>query len=686
MSFTNRLVHESSPYLLQHAHNPVDWYPWGDEALQKAKESDKPILVSIGYAACHWCHVMERESFEDEATAQLMNEHFINIKIDREERPDLDHIYMDAVQAITGSGGWPLNVFLLPDGKPFYGGTYFPPIRAFNRASWKEILASVAEAYRERRTELDAQAENLTQHLVQSNTFGMNRQEGSELFTSGHLEQIYANIMRQGDKQHGGFGRAPKFPQTFSIQFLLRHYHFTKKEEALQQAMLSLDKMIYGGIYDQLGGGFARYSTDEEWLAPHFEKMLYDNALLVSTLSDAYQLTGAERYKRVIEETLSFVERELYAPEGGFYSALDADSEGVEGKFYVWTKEEVEAVLGNDAGLFCAYYDVTEQGNWHEPGHDGPPRNILRILQPPEQFVKNHGLEPEQFGMKLAQWKQQLLGHRSARIRPLLDDKVLLSWNALMNAAYSKAYAATGLEHYREVAERNMEFLLSAFQKGESWNHSWKNGKAKTPAFLDDLAYLADALIRLQEVTGNTRWLEKSRDLAAYIMEHFSDEESLFFYYTKQGQSDVIVRKKEVYDGATPSGNAVMGHNLLYLSVVFDNAGWKERAVQMVSSLGQVIIKYPTSFGVWASLLQACTQGTPEIVVTAQKIVDWRKQILSIFIPYKIFQSTEQPDDRFPLLRNKTVDSQPFVYLCKNYVCHHPENDLQRFIRLLETV
>lgn len=685
-TFTNRLIHESSPYLLQHAHNPVDWYPWGEEALEQARKADKPILVSIGYAACHWCHVMERESFEDEETARLMNEHFINIKIDREERPDLDHIYMDAVQAITGSGGWPLNVFLLPDGKPFYGGTYFPPVRAFNRASWKEILTEVAKAYKERRTELDAQAENLTHHLVQSNAFGINRPDGSNIFTEENLEQVYDNIMKQADRRLGGFGRAPKFPQTFSIQFLLRHYHFTKKEDALRQAMLSLDKMIYGGIYDQLGGGFARYSTDEEWLAPHFEKMLYDNALLVSTLSEAYQLTGAERYKRVIEETLAFVERELLSPEGGFYSALDADSEGEEGKYYVWTIEEIEEVLGDDAALFCAYFDVSESGNWHEPGHDGPPRNILRVLQPPELFAKTHALEPEQFGLKLARWKQMLLERRSRRTRPLLDDKVLLSWNALMNAAYSKAYAVTGNEHYREVAERNMNFLLSAFKSEGGWHHSWKNGRSKNPAFLDDLAYLVNALIALQEINGEAGRLLEASQLTEYIMEQFSDEETSFFFYTKRGQSDVIVRKKEVYDGATPSGNAVMGHNLLYLSVVFDRAEWKHKAVEMVSSLGQVIIKYPTSFGVWASLLQALTKGTPEIVVAAQKNVDWRKQILSIFIPYKIFQSIDQPDDRFPLLRNKPVTSQPFVYLCKNYVCHHPENDLQGFIRLLETV
>lgn len=684
---SNRLAHESSPYLLQHAHNPVDWYPWGDEALQRAKTEDKPILVSIGYAACHWCHVMERESFEDQATAGLMNKHFINIKIDREERPDLDHIYMDAVQAMTGSGGWPLNVFLLPDGRPFYGGTYFPPQRAFNRASWKEILAAVSEAYKDRRAELTTQAEGLTQHLLQSNAFGMDASGEKTAFTEESLEQAAANLLKQADKEEGGFGKAPKFPQTFSIQYLLRHHYYTKDKDSLQQALLSLDKMIAGGIYDQLGGGFARYSTDAEWLAPHFEKMLYDNALLVTTLSEAYQLTQQPRYKRVIRETLEFVERELFSPEGGFYSALDADSEGEEGKYYVWTKPEIEEVLGPEAELFTAYYDVSENGNWHEPGHAGGPRNILRLLQPAEEFAAANGFDVKYLEEVLENARQKLLAHREKRVRPQLDDKILLNWNALMNTAYSKAYMATGNEHYREMAVRNMDFLLNVFHDpaSNSWRHTYKNGEAKMPAFLDDLAYLISALIHLQEITGEGERLVTASRLMEYVTDHFSEEETSFFYYTNKEQYDVIIRKREVYDGATPSGNAVMGHNLLYLSVVFNNQEWRSRAEEMAAALAQVIIKYPTSFGVWASLLQSLVKGVPEVVATAQKIVEWRKQILSIFIPYRIFQSTDQPDKRFPLLEGKQISAQPLVFLCKNYACHHPEDDLSAFIRLLET-
>ena len=362
--FTNKLIEETSPYLLQHAHNPVNWFPWGEEALSKAKNEDKPILVSIGYSACHWCHVMEKESFEDEETAAVMNEHFVNIKIDREERPDLDHFYMDAVQAMTGSGGWPLNVFLTPAGKPFYGGTYFPPKNAFNRPSWKEVLLSVKDAFNQRRNEIDAQAENLTEHLTQANSFGISSPTEMEFFTKEKIDEAFVSMMKNADKVWGGFGRAPKFPQSFVIQYLLRFHYVSKNEEALQQALLSIDKMIDGGIYDQVGGGFARYSTDTEWLVPHFEKMLYDNALLISVISEAYQLTGNKRYRQVIEETIEFIKRELMHPEGGFYAALDADSEGEEGKFYVWDYEETRELLKDDGIIFSDFFDIKPAGNW----------------------------------------------------------------------------------------------------------------------------------------------------------------------------------------------------------------------------------------------------------------------------------------------------------------------------------
>ncbi|HEY1871234.1 MAG TPA: thioredoxin domain-containing protein, partial [Chitinophagaceae bacterium] len=387
---SNRLINETSPYLLQHAHNPVDWYPWSDEALKKAKEENKPILVSIGYAACHWCHVMEKESFENGETAALMNEHFVSIKIDREERPDLDQIYMDAVQTMSGSGGWPLNVFLTPDAKPFYGGTYFPPKRAFNRSSWKEVLLAVSNVFQTRRNEVESQAENLVNHLLQSNSFGLqNPNNETEIFSKEKVDEIFQNLMKSADKTWGGFGGAPKFPQTFSIQFLLRYYYVTHREEALEQACLSLDKMIEGGIYDQVGGGFARYSTDAKWLVPHFEKMLYDNALLVSVLSEAYQITKKERYEEVIHETLEFIQREMMHPGHGFYSALDADSEGEEGKFYTWNYEEVKKLLNRNAEIFCDFFDITEQGNWEE-------KNILHIKKSREIFCGEKNISTDE--------------------------------------------------------------------------------------------------------------------------------------------------------------------------------------------------------------------------------------------------------------------------------------------------
>ena len=676
----NHLTQETSPYLLQHAHNPVDWYPWGPDALQKARNENKPILVSIGYAACHWCHVMERESFEDEGTASIMNEHFVNIKIDREERPDLDHIYMDAVQAMTGSGGWPLNVFLTPEGKPFYGGTYFPPTRAFNRPSWKEILLSIAEAYKERRPELIQQAENLTNHLLQSNQFGIGPQSVSGKFDPAVLGEVYVNLMKNADQQEGGFGRAPKFPQTFSIQWLLRHYQYTKSEGALDQALLSLDKMIQGGIYDQIGGGFARYATDNEWLAPHFEKMLYDNALLLMTISEAYQLTGKENYKEIIDETMAFVQRELMSPGHGFYCALDADSEGEEGKFYVWSKEEVEEVLGGEAGLISDYFDISLKGNWEG-------NNILRVRMPLEEFAKKNGIEPEQFRMKIQWAKERLMGARSKRERPLLDDKMLLGWNALMNVACSKAFMATGKKEYLDLAIQNMEFIRNSFKNQEDagWYHSYKNGKAKYPAFLDDFAFLVQALIHLQEITGNAHYLETAKELTEYVIAHFSEEDGPFFYYTHNVQKDIIVRKKEIYDGATPSGNAVMANNLFYLSVVFDIREWKTRSMEMVSSLEQVIQKYPGSFGIWASLLQAFSVDVPEIVITGKKINDLRNQFLYIFIPHRIFQSTEITNPTFPLLEGKPIADQPLIFLCKNYACERPADSLSAFIRLMGT-
>lgn len=662
---TNRLIHETSPYLLQHAHNPVNWYPWGEEALDLAKKENKPILVSIGYAACHWCHVMERESFEDEATAAIMNEHFINIKIDREERPDIDHIYMDAVQAMTGSGGWPLNVFLTPDAKPFYGGTYFPPVRAHNRPSWQEVLLGLSKAFSEKRDDIDQQAEKLTQHLATSNGFGQQTINDSWVNATETIQDMTTNMLKQADTVWGGFGNSPKFPQTQTIRFLLRNHHYNNHPESLNQALLSLDKMIDGGIYDQLGGGFARYSTDTQWLAPHFEKMLYDNALIVIAMCEAYAITKSNKYARAIRETLAFVERELLHSDVGFYSALDADSEGVEGKFYVWQKQEIVEVLGRDADLFCAYYDVTEEGNWEET-------NILRVLQQPNEFATAHGLLEEEWLEKIEQSKRKLKQRRDERVRPSLDDKHLLGWNALMNVAYSQAYAVLGDLSFKETAEKNMLFLEQHFRKDDTglWLHTYKEGKAKIPAFLDDYAYLIQAYIQLQEITGDGEYLLKAKAILELVNEYFSEEKTGFYFYTMKGQLDVIVRKKEVYDGATPSGNAVMAQNLQYLGRVYDKSEWLERMNQMLSALFPAITKYPTSFGAWAITMQAEAVGWKEIALMGQGACKYLPLVLERFSPNKILQCGETKAGEFPLLSGKTPKNGEVVfYICQDFAC-----------------
>jgi uncharacterized protein YyaL (SSP411 family) len=677
LQHTNQLIHETSPYLLQHAHNPVNWMPWGEAALQKAKEENKPILLSIGYAACHWCHVMERESFEDEGTAIIMNEHFINIKIDREERPDLDHIYMDAVQAMTGSGGWPLNVFLTPDCKPFYGGTYFPPVRAYNRMSWKETLHAIHQSYQEKKHEIEAQADNLMNHLLNANAFGISKVGETlkpSIFTQENLALIADNILKQADTEWGGFGNAPKFPQTFSIQYLLRHYHFTKDEMPLQQALLSLDKMIYGGIYDQLGGGFARYSTDNKWLAPHFEKMLYDNALLLGVMSEAYQITRNKLYAETIAQTIGFIERELLDESGGFYSALDADSEGVEGKFYTWSKDEVDALLGNDSALYCEYYNVVKEGNWEHS-------NILWVQEPLQDFAERKAIEAHDLKAIIQRCNTILFAQRSNRIRPQLDDKVLLGWNALTITALCKAYAATGVEHYMQLALNNYHFLVKAVTAGDgSLYHTYKNSLAKIPAFLDDYAYLIQACIHLQEVTGESMYLTKAKDLTEYVIENFVEVDTGFFYYTHQHQKDIIVRKKEVYDGAVPSGNAVMAGNLLYLGIVFNNTNWREHAIDITQNLGTAIIRYPTSFGVWASLVQMQTNGIKEIVATGTDARNYVKPLLDVFLPNKIMQTAIFFENGFPLLVGKEFAKETMFYVCENYTCKEPVNNFINFL------
>lgn len=678
MTSANRLLHESSPYLLQHAHNPVQWYPWGEEALQKAKAENKVILVSIGYAACHWCHVMERESFEDEATAGIMNAHFINIKIDREERPDLDHIYMDAVQAMTGSGGWPLNVFLTPDARPFYGGTYFPPVRAFNRASWTEVLQSIQKAWTERTAEILEQAATLTGHLEKANEFGISGQPDAEGFTMDQCHLMFDHIMKNADTRWGGFGKAPKFPQTFTIQYLLQYYHFTREEAALQQARLSIDKMLDGGIYDHVGGGLSRYSTDEEWLAPHFEKMLYDNALLLNVLADAFAITQLPKYEQAIRHIIAFLQRELQDAEGGFYAALDADSEGEEGKFYVWQKEEVEALLGKDADLFCTHFDITGKGNWEHT-------NILRVLRPLEETAAQYHITAAEAAAVTKRGLDILLAAREKRVRPLTDDKILLGWNALLVTALCKTSAALKEESFKDLAVSTMDFLLEKFAGSDgAFYHTYKNGVAKYPAFLDDYSYLVQALVHLQEVTSDTGYLQQAKTLTTHIIAHFEEPSTGYFFFTGDGQQDVIVRKKEVYDGATPSGNSIMAENLFYLSVVFNEPGWSGRANASTAALQAAIVKYPSSFAVWASAILKQVQGLHEIAVVGPGFSEKRAELLGCFIPGRVFQSSLTPDNAYPLLAGKKNSGETLIYHCRQYACQAPVQTAAELLSLLE--
>ena len=485
--------------------------------------------------------------------------------------------------------------------------------------------------------------------------------------------------MKAADRRQGGFGNAPKFPQSFTIQYLLHYYYHTKSQDALDQACLSLDKMIMGGIYDQLGGGFARYSTDAEWLAPHFEKMLYDNALLVNVMADAWLITGKPIYRRAIEQTIGFIQNEMTSPGGGFYSALDADSEGEEGKFYVWSKEEVEQALGDDAPLFCEFYDVSEAGNWEH-------KNILNIRKSPEEFGAEKNIPVDTLLSRLDACRAKLLQYRNLRPRPLLDDKILLGWNALMTTACCKAFAALGNEEYAQMAIRNMSFIREHFQTADGeFYHVYKE-LAKYPAFLDDYAYLIQALIHLQEITGNAEYLEQAAGLTEWLIENFNEEETGFFYFTHRNQQDVIVRKKEVYDGAVPSGNAVMALNLYYLGVVFDREVWRERAVRMCALLAQAVNKYPTSFGVWATMNLGLSYSIPEIVIIGENYEQVRREFLRTFIPLRIFQSSALENSKFPLLARKPFSAETQLYLCKNYACHNPVTTVNELIRLTVSV
>lgn len=668
----NRLQQETSPYLLQHANNPVDWYAWKPEAFDKAKAEDKPILVSIGYSTCHWCHVMERESFENEAVAQFMNEHFINIKVDREERPDVDQIYMEACQAINGTGGWPLNCFLLPDGRPYFAGTYYPPQQLHNRPSWMHLLSYMSDAFTKRREEVEQQSEQLMDAIRRSERLFLS-DEGLDapaeaLFKQEVAQRINDQLLNQADEKEGSFGSAPKFPGTMALRYLLDYHQLQGNEQAKSHLDFSLDKMIRGGIYDQLGGGFARYATDRAWLVPHFEKMLYDNALLVGLLCDAYRVSGHRQYETTVRETLSWVEREMTDQSGGFYAALDADSAGEEGKFYVWQKSEIDALLpAAQAALFCAYYGVTTAGNWEGT-------NILHRTKSLEAFAIDHGLEREEARAQLSDARMRLFADREQRIRPGRDEKIILGWNAMMATAYAKAYAALGEADYLKAAERNLEFLQSklAMPTAPRLYHTYKDGQAQYEAYLDDYALLIEAMLEVYQVNFEEKWLHQSAVITDYLIEHYLDTADKLFYFTAAHQKDLPLRRKDVYDSATPSGNSTMVHNLQRLATLHGREDYSELAVDMLRSIKASVEKYPLSFSRWARALLFKAYPFYELAIVGVQAKAKAKHLNETYLPNTILMASATADESWPLLEGKSTGGDTNIFICQEYACQQP--------------
>jgi uncharacterized protein len=668
----NRLAGETSPYLLQHAHNPVDWYPWGSEAHARARAEDRPIFLSIGYSACHWCHVMEHESFEDLTIAALMNDHFVNIKVDREERPDLDQIYMTAVQAMTGQGGWPMSVFLTPDLKPFYGGTYFPPTDSRGMPGFPRVLLSVHRAWVEKRDEIVSSAGEMTERLQTMGTVPAGTGEGT--LDVALLDAAARSLLQSFDPRNGGFGSAPKFPHSMDLRVLLRHHARTSDDQALHAVRLTLDKMARGGIYDHLGGGFARYSTDDRWLVPHFEKMLYDNALLLTTYLEAFQVTRDESYAQVAREIIAYVLGRMTSPEGGFYSTEDADSEGVEGKYYVWTLAEVEAILGAERAKTFAYvYDVTAAGNWE--GH-----NILNMPKPLDQAATMLGVGLETLRAELIDSRAQLRLAREKRIAPGKDTKVLTSWNGLTIAALADGARVLADSSALDAAEKAASFLLDRMRTPDGLLlHTYKDGQAKLNAYLDDYANLIDGLTRLFEVSGLPRWIEAALDLAQVMIAEFADAADGGFFYTGTSHEALIARQKDAYDNATPSGNAMAATALLRLGALTGRADLSEAGRATLGSVRAILEKAPSAAG--QSLVALDFDLAPALefaVIAGSDRLEFESAVDAVyrrFLPNKVVAfSTPVLGPTVPLLADKpALDTRrPTIFVCERYACQAP--------------
>lgn len=667
----NRLANSSSPYLLQHANNPVDWYPWGAEALQKAKAENKLILVSIGYSACHWCHVMEHESFEDESVAAVMNEYFVCIKVDREERPDVDQIYMSAVQLMTGRGGWPLNCICLPDQRPIYGGTYF------RKNDWTALLFNLADFYKQKPDEAAEYADKLTAGIKQyeSVTFVKNQAE----YSKADLEKIVANWTRYFDNEEGGMGNSPKFPMPNNWTFLMRYAFLMQDKNIRETVKLTLKKMAYGGIYDQVGGGFARYSVDKLWHIPHFEKMLYDNAQLIGLYAEAYTWQPDELYKNVVEETIEFLQRELMSSGYGFYSALDADSEGVEGKFYSFSKAEIDEILGIDAQLFCIYYNATDEGNWEEEQ-----TNVFFRRDDDEDLAEKIGISVSELREVIESSKAKLLAARAKRIRPGLDNKILASWNGLMLKGLCDAYRVFDRHEYLDLALKNADFIINNLTSPEGkLSRIYKpislgEGRGETVAFLDDYANVIDAFIALYEVTFDIGWINRAKQMADVTIGHFYDEANGIFFYTGDGDEQLIARKSEIMDGVIPSSNSVMARNLKKLSLLFDEKRYEDIVAQMMRNIFPLIAKYGSSYSNWAILLQEEVFGINEIAVTGPEVSAMRKQLEQNYIPNKIMLGGNI--ENLPLLQNR-IGAQTRIFICKDKTCGLPVDDVTQALK-----
>ncbi len=666
----NHLITENSPYLLQHANNPVDWFPWGEEALNKAKDENKPIFLSIGYAACHWCHVMAHESFEDEETARLMNESFVNIKVDREERPDIDGIYMQATVAMTGSGGWPMSVFLTPDLKPFYAGTYFPPVRRYNMPAFKDLLTGLTNAWKNDRDEVENTGTKITGHLQSQAAT-----QAGEIISSEHLNAIINVILESYDWDYGGWGDAPKFPQPMTIEYLIRQStkDSPNRTQILKTASHVLNAMSRGGMYDVVGGGFSRYSVDNFWRTPHFEKMTYDNAQLALAYLHGYLVTGNTDYRRICEETLDFVLRELTHSEGGFFSSLDADSEGEEGKFYVWTQDELEAVLGSDFDIFKAAYGITASGNWEG-------KTILQRALDDSTLAARFKLNIEELQKKLSKCHAELLEIRSSRIRPATDDKVLVMWNSQMLKAFAEAGRYLNSPDYIQVAIRNARFLLDNLYINDRLHRSWREGQAKHNAYLEDYAGLILALLALYQSDPNKEWYLAALKLADEMVEHFVDANGGFFD-TRDDHETLLVRPKDIQDNATPSGNALAATALLELAAYGDRTEWRDLAEEMLSSVSEFMLRYPTGFGQWLCAADFAVGPTRQVAIIGDSQRTETKELLNTlwktFRPRQVTAISSYPPepDAPALLKDRPLlNGLPTAYVCQGFFCLQPVN------------